>query len=1116
MALVVKDRVKETTATTGTGTLQLSGAIAGFQSFTSALSNNDTTYYAIVESSTGAWEVGLGTFTSTAPGFLARTTILSSSNSGSAINLTQGDAEVFITQPAGKSVYLDSGGDLTVDNGTNTTLSIVSDDNGASTIALYGAAQGTGRVYVGQSLSYGGGIEYNGDNSPVTSGAGADYIALYRRSAGVDSWTARGYYSNDNWEFRGNLYANTNQRVFADDYHPNADTLTTPRTINGVSFNGSADITVADSTKLPLAGGTMTGSIAMGNNNITNVNNVSIGDPGPGEGIDWAGGNLWKIYESPNDLTTNSAGNLQVVQNATRRATFNTSGQIEVPVATGTAPFSISSTTRVSNLNVATAGTADTLTTARTIALSGAATGTATSFNGSANITIPVTALNATNLTAGTVPDARLTGTYSGITLQTNGGNTHYTTPNSGSASTNDRTVFGLAQYKSDGSAATGAIVFSAPNTNSTIMHRMRIEGMIYSGGPTVMAVVQGYRTTGAWSNTSKINLGITDIQVRWGVNPSGYNCLILGDVGTTWSYPMMAITHAMFSHAGVTDAYCKDWTVALVTDLSTYTNVTGTLSNTSITTNVTGNAGTATTLQNSRTINGVSFNGSANITITANTTNTLTRGSYLTGNNFDGSAATTWAVDATNANTASKVVARDASGNFSAGTITAALSGNATTATTLATPRTINGTSFDGSANITVTANTTNTLTRGSYLTGNNFDGSAATTWAVDATDLNTASKVVARDASGNFSAGTITATLSGNATTATTLQTARTINGVSFNGSANITVEPYIEDDESTNATRYVVFTDNSTGGYKRLNEDSALNYNPSTNTLTAGTISGNVSGGSISGAYIGVTNTSSSTGYGVSLYNGAVAGQPTYGLFFGGIATFGSFGQVTGDWATYFTMNNTANRGWIWRDISTPANVASLSNAGYFTAQRLYPGDGNDGYFFSDTNGRTAFAGGDFYIQSITNYYNYATNQYLGNTSGDNLYCRGNTISGNSWSITGAGDATFVSTKESYVALSGTTPSIDVDAGGGFSLTTSGNTTFTFASFTTAKSCAFVLELTAGGAHTITWPASVDWAGGTAPDAPASGATNIYVFWSRDGGTTWYGVLSSAAAA
>lgn len=129
-----------------------------------------------------------------------------------------------------------------------------------------------------------------------------------------------------------------------------------------------------------------------------------------------------------------------------------------------------------------------------------------------------------------------------------------------------------------------------------------------------------------------------------------------------------------------------------------------------------TGNAATATVLQTARTINGISFNGSANITVTANTPQTLTRGGYLTGSNFNGSAATTWAVDATSANTASKVVARDASGNFSAGTITAALagnassastaaacSGNAATATKLATARTINGIAFDGSANITI-----------------------------------------------------------------------------------------------------------------------------------------------------------------------------------------------------------------------------------------------------------------------------------------------------------------------------------------------------------------------------------------------------------------------------
>ena len=90
-------------------------------------------------------------------------------------------------------------------------------------------------------------------------------------------------------------------------------------------------------------------------------------------------------------------------------------------------------------------------------------------------------------------------------------------------------------------------------------------------------------------------------------------------------------------------------------------------------------------------------------------------------------------------------------------------------------------------------------------------------------------------------FVAGTFEGALTGNATTATTLQTARTINGVSFNGSANIVAEPYVEDDEASNATRYITFVDNGTAGYKRLNEDSTLNYNPSTGTLAATIFSG-----------------------------------------------------------------------------------------------------------------------------------------------------------------------------------------------------------------------------------------------------------------------------------
>ena len=252
----------------------------------------------------------------------------------------------------------------------------------------------------------------------------------------------------------------------------------------------------------------------------------------------------------------------------------------------------------------------------------------------------------------------------------------------------------------------------------------------------------------------------------------------------------------------------------------------------------VTGNASSATALATGRTIGmtgdvvwtSASFDGSGNVTGTATiqpnsvTLGTDTTGNYVaagatSGTGISGSVSSeggtfTVTSNATNANTASTIVARDGSGNFSAGTVTGALSGNASTATALATGRTIGMTgdvvwtsaSFDGSGNVTGTAtiqansvalgtdttgNYVSSVANGSYLTGGGgASEGTALTLGVDAASANTASKVVARDSSGNFSAGTITAALTGNASTATTLQTARTINGVSFNGSANITV--------------------------------------------------------------------------------------------------------------------------------------------------------------------------------------------------------------------------------------------------------------------------------------------------------------------------------------
>ena len=179
------------------------------------------------------------------------------------------------------------------------TLNIVTGDASESIINLLGGNQGTGKLYVGQSTIYGGGIEYNGDGTPTSSGSGADYITLYRRTSGADSWTARNFHNSNDWKFRGNLYANETQRVFADDYHPNADTWTTARTLGvtltgdvtgsaTMSVNGGSNQTAtittvvandshSHSNYLPLTGGTVSGTLTLDNGGNSSTSLVMKG-----------------------------------------------------------------------------------------------------------------------------------------------------------------------------------------------------------------------------------------------------------------------------------------------------------------------------------------------------------------------------------------------------------------------------------------------------------------------------------------------------------------------------------------------------------------------------------------------------------------------------------------------------------------------------------------------------------------------------------------------------------------------------------------------------------------------------------------------------------------------
>lgn len=147
MALVLADRVQETTTTTGTGTVTLLGAVQGFQSF-SAVGNANTTYYTIAGQGTSEWEVGLGTYTSSGT-TLSRTTVLGSSNSGSLVNFSAGTKNVFVTYPASQATLLDATQTLTAKTLTSPTITGAVMSSMASSVITAGTAVSVSGTSVG-------------------------------------------------------------------------------------------------------------------------------------------------------------------------------------------------------------------------------------------------------------------------------------------------------------------------------------------------------------------------------------------------------------------------------------------------------------------------------------------------------------------------------------------------------------------------------------------------------------------------------------------------------------------------------------------------------------------------------------------------------------------------------------------------------------------------------------------------------------------------------------------------------------------------------------------------------------------------------------------------------
>ena len=162
MALVLKDRVKETTTTTGTGTYTLAGAVTGFEAF-SSVGDGNTTYYACTDGTD--FEVGIGTYTSSGT-TLARTTILQSSNSDSAVSWSSGTKTIFCSQPAEKAVFLDASGNIIAANGS--ALTALNASNLASGTVANARLDTELQALAGLTSAADKGIQFTGSGTAAT------------------------------------------------------------------------------------------------------------------------------------------------------------------------------------------------------------------------------------------------------------------------------------------------------------------------------------------------------------------------------------------------------------------------------------------------------------------------------------------------------------------------------------------------------------------------------------------------------------------------------------------------------------------------------------------------------------------------------------------------------------------------------------------------------------------------------------------------------------------------------------------------------------------------------------------------------------------------------------
>jgi hypothetical protein len=614
MALVLKDRVKETTTTTGTGTVTLAGAAAGFQSFV-VIGDGNQTFYAIVDAASGAWEVGVGTYTASGT-TLSRTTVVSSSNAGSLVDFGAGSKDVFVTYPASRSVYLDAAGSAvtTLDIGTlgTSTANISTANITAGTVSTTPTSANdlVNKTYVDTLVA--SGIHFhqpvrvesptnlNATYNNGTAGVGATLTNAGAQAAlvidGVTVSVAdRVLVYQQTTQTQNGIYVVTNVGSGSTNW-----ILTRSSDADTYVINSAAGLSEG-STVFVQQGATgagetytcnTTGVITFGTTNITfaQISSAQIYSAGTGLTLS---GTQFSITNTGTAGTYGSASSVPVI-------TTNAQGQV-----TGVTPTAIAITGAAVSGNIS--GQAGSVANALTAGTFLTSAGT---YDGSAARTFAVDATDANTASKVVARDASGNFSAGTITATLSGSATSATTATNLAGGAANQIAY------QTGSGTTGFA--TAPSASNQVLN-WNGSAFTWSAG-TISGVALG-------SNLNTLTFGTY-------LTGSSYN-------GSS------AVTLA----TNATNANTASTIVAR--------DASGNFSAGTITASLSGNATTATTASN---VN--------NGTLTMNVSGTGLSGSQTFTANQAGNATFTVTSNATSANTVSTLVARDASGNFSAGTV--------------------------------------------------------------------------------------------------------------------------------------------------------------------------------------------------------------------------------------------------------------------------------------------------------------------------------------------------------------------------------------------------------------------------------------------------------------